>query len=124
MVRDRSLDAWTLPGGFQDLDESIEETAVREIREELRLETEPEALVSVYSGPQWITRLANGDAVQNVQFFFRMKLKGDVEGMRIQESELSEARFFDLEKLPEDREPFCRKNLEDLKGFDGRTVLR
>lgn len=40
---------WALPAGFAELDETIEETAVREVREETGLEVELEELLGVYS---------------------------------------------------------------------------
>lgn len=43
---------WALPAGFAELDESIEETARREVREETGLEVELDDLLGVYSF-QW-----------------------------------------------------------------------
>ena len=40
---------WTMPGGFVDLGESVEEAAIRETREELNLEVQLRNLVGVYS---------------------------------------------------------------------------
>jgi ADP-ribose pyrophosphatase YjhB (NUDIX family) len=40
---------WTMPGGFVDLGESVEDAAVRECAEELGIEIELDGLVGVYS---------------------------------------------------------------------------
>lgn len=40
---------WTFPGGFVDLGESVEQAALRETREELRLEVALGPLLGVYS---------------------------------------------------------------------------
>jgi ADP-ribose pyrophosphatase YjhB (NUDIX family) len=40
---------WTMPGGFVDLGESVEEAAVRETKEEIGVDIEITALVGVYS---------------------------------------------------------------------------
>ena len=46
---DPGLGRWTMPGGFVDLGESVEEAAVRECGEELAIEIELGGLVGVYS---------------------------------------------------------------------------
>jgi ADP-ribose pyrophosphatase YjhB (NUDIX family) len=43
--------AWTFPGGFMEIDETVEECAVRETREEVGVEVRLDALVGVYSRP-------------------------------------------------------------------------
>ncbi len=42
---------WALPGGFVELRETVEETVVRELREETGLTARVARLVGVYSGP-------------------------------------------------------------------------
>ncbi|MGH7812831.1 MAG: NUDIX domain-containing protein [Candidatus Binataceae bacterium] len=42
---------WAIPGGFVEPGETVEETAVREAREEISLEVELRALLGVYSRP-------------------------------------------------------------------------
>lgn len=55
---------WTLPAGFMELGESVEEGARREAREEARAELELEGLLAVYSIPR----------IGQVQMFFRARL--------------------------------------------------
>jgi ADP-ribose pyrophosphatase YjhB (NUDIX family) len=55
---------WTLPAGFLETGESIEEGARREAREEANAELEIESLLAVYSIPR----------ISQVQVFFRARL--------------------------------------------------
>lgn len=55
---------WTLPAGFMELGESVEEGARREAREEACAELEMEGLLGVYSIPR----------IGQVQMFFRARL--------------------------------------------------
>lgn len=58
---------WTLPAGFLELGESVEDGARREAREEANAELEMEAMLGVYSVPR----------IGQVQVFFRARLLND-----------------------------------------------
>jgi ADP-ribose pyrophosphatase YjhB (NUDIX family) len=58
---------WTLPAGFMELGESVEEGAKREAHEEARADLEIETLLGMYSIPR----------IGQVQIFFRARLMND-----------------------------------------------
>jgi ADP-ribose pyrophosphatase YjhB (NUDIX family) len=58
---------WTLPAGFLELGESVEDGARREAREEACAELEIETMLAVYSIPR----------IGQVQIFYRAKLLND-----------------------------------------------
>lgn len=58
---------WTLPAGFMELGESVEEGAKREAHEEARAELDIETLLGMYSIPR----------IGQVQIFFRARLMND-----------------------------------------------
>lgn len=57
---------WTLPAGFMELGESVEEAAMREAQEEALADIEIDRLLAVYSVPR----------IGQVQVMFRAQLRG------------------------------------------------
>ena len=90
---------WGLPGGIMEPGASLEETARRELREEVGLEAGDLALWRVISGEQMYHRYPNGDEVHFVNAFF----VGDAPSAPpvADREESREARFFPLDALPE-----------------------
>ncbi len=78
---------WTIPGGFVDRGEVVEEAAVREFLEETGLKTQVTGLVGVYSKPY--------DA--NILVVYASRVVG---GELAAGQEAQEVGLFDLESLP------------------------
>lgn len=92
---------WSLPGGSQELGESLLDTAVREIYEEANLNIDVNDLkyISFLSGPSRYYMYPNGDQVYNdACLFYTNKYSGDI---KIDEESL-DMQFFSLDNLPSD----------------------
>jgi len=122
LVWNNAVQKWQIPGGLQDLNESIQLTVEREIDEELDLKLTAKELISVYSSPSWIRHLQNGDVIQPVMFFFRMV--GNIGQITLQESEISKYQFFDFDNIPENILECCKQKVTDFLNYDGKTILR
>jgi len=63
-------DLWSCPGGIVDVDEAVEQTAIREVFEETGLRLPEVQLVGVASGPAMRYVYPNGDDTSNVCSIF------------------------------------------------------
>jgi len=69
---------WGLPGGGQNLGESVTQALIREVFEETGLRVEPIRLAGVYSDPALGKTYPNGDQVQAVVASFEARITGGV----------------------------------------------
>ncbi|MBG6069176.1 NUDIX domain-containing protein [Micromonospora ureilytica] len=62
---------WSLPGGGQEVGESVAETAVRETHEETGIRVEVFGMVGVYSDPGHVIEYSDGEVRQQFSLCFR-----------------------------------------------------
>lgn len=105
-VQDPFSGYWSLIGGYVDWNEIVEQSVVREVKEEIGVKAKIKKFLGFYSDP---TR----DEKQNVLLVFELILLS--ENFKLQKEEVSEARWFDLDSLPENIAFNHRKIIEDYK---------
>lgn len=84
--------AWTFPGGFMEIDESVEECAVREAHEETGVHVRTLDLIGVYSKPG-----PHGPGIVSIVYRGRV-----ISGRITPGREALEARWFDPNHIPWD----------------------
>ena len=89
---------WGIPGGSIELYETIEETAIRELKEETGITAETLELVAVLSGKDYYFEYPNGDKMCTVIVLFKvMNYNGT---LKISDNESKSLQFFPLTNLP------------------------
>ena len=89
---------WRVPSGYANLGENAAHTAVREIKEELNLDIEPQRIIGVSATPRLITTYNNGDRVRVVDVIFAARVTGGQ--LHLDESEIADLRWVAPEEAP------------------------
>jgi 8-oxo-dGTP pyrophosphatase MutT (NUDIX family) len=104
---------WDLIGGSMEPGETFEQTARREVREEIGVELGDLEVVEIYSGQDFFHTYPNGDQVYHVGAAFQTReLRGR---LRPDEREVAELRFFPLDGLPTPLKDSARHHLDRLR---------
>lgn len=91
---------WGLVGGITELGESLEETAVREAKEETGLDIKALSLLGTTSGEECYIDFPNGDKAYFITVGYFTKSYSGV--LKIDDLETKELKFFSYEELPND----------------------
>jgi len=87
---------WGLIGGLLEMNETYQEAAIREAREETGLEVQLESFLGIFHNHNMVW--SNGDAAHVVTAFFNASI---ISGEPRIDEESFELRFFGMEELPE-----------------------
>ncbi|HEY3690137.1 MAG TPA: NUDIX domain-containing protein [Pseudonocardiaceae bacterium] len=71
MIRRTDNDLYAIPGGGQELGESIAGTVVREVKEETGIDVEVAELIGVYTDPRHVIAFTDGEVRQEFSICFR-----------------------------------------------------
>lgn len=102
-------DCWAFPGGFINIDESAEDAAIRELREETGLDVSGVIQLKAYSSPDRDPR----ERIITIAFIAESKTK-DVKG----KDDAKEAQWFSIDNLPSlafDHEQILRDALSRIQ---------
>ncbi|UTR11988.1 NUDIX hydrolase [Evansella sp. LMS18] len=107
---------WGLPGGYMEPGETLEETAIRELKEEIDIKAESLEIYKVFSGTEFYHEYPNGDKVYSVMAVF---LYSDVEqSINVDNTEILKVKYFNLRELPERMTKTTRKILNAYRGTE------
>lgn len=107
-------DCWAFPGGFINIDESAENAAVRELKEETGLDVAKIEQLKAYSNPERDPR----ERVITIAFIAESKIK-EVKGS----DDAKEAKWFDISNLPPlafDHEQILKDAIDRIKRQNSR----
>ncbi|MGD1805096.1 NUDIX domain-containing protein [Dapis sp. BLCC M126] len=110
---------WGLPGGRIEPGETIQKSAIREVKEETGLNVEITRLLGVYSEAEGriVTFLDNGDVVHLVDIILEAKIISGELSCSVESEELS---FFKPTALPSDIVPPALAPLQDF--IEGKQI--
>ncbi|MCL2197737.1 MAG: NUDIX domain-containing protein [Defluviitaleaceae bacterium] len=112
--RSGTEDIWGFPGGALEVGESIEEAAIREVKEETGLDVEMEYLVGVYS--KYCFEYSNGDKAQAICYVFKGNIVGGT--LFADGVETFDLKFFARDSLPP---LFAQQHMDAINDFfDGK----
>ena len=101
---------WAIPGGAQDVGESIVGTATREVREETGISIEVTGLVGIYSDPGHVIAYDDGEVRQEFSVCFRGQPVG---GTLTTSTESKRVEWIGADRLRQlDIHPSVRRRIE------------
>ena len=102
-----------IPGGSKELNETLEECAIRELKEETNINVNDLELITVLSGKEYYFKYPNENELDCVIALYKVS---NYEGeLNINDGESKELKFFSLDNLPE-LESRAKAIIDKIKG--------
>ena len=111
-----------MPAGTLELDESIVDCMVREVREETGLDVKAAQLIAVYSEPRFAFTNSYGGQHQMLAFVF--EVTAWTGQLLAATDETLDAQFFPLDNLPPNIPDLYHETLADWQAFNGQVILK
>ena len=109
------FNSWDFPGGTMELEETIEEVARRELKEETNLEMDDIKIIDVFSGKDTYRKYPNGDELYVVSVLCEIKnFHGHLE---INDNESKVLKWFNKNEIPENLSPVAQKYIDKIKKY-------
>ena len=90
---------WGIPGGSKELNETLEECAIRELKEETNINVNDLELITVLSGKEYYFKYPDEDELDCVIALYKvLNYEGE---LNINDGESKQLKFFSLDSLPE-----------------------
>lgn len=107
------FNAWDFPGGTMEIDETIEEAAKRELKEETNLDLDEIKVLDVFSGEKTYRKYPNGDELYVVSILCDVvKYHGD---LKINDDESKQLKWIKTNEIPRNLAPVTEKFIKDIK---------
>ncbi len=120
LIKRRDFGLWGFPGGTQELGESIEQTIVREVREEVGLQVVPTRLLGIRTSPKFDVTFPNGDQIQPYGVLFECRVVGG--DLKTDGDEVLDLDWFDVADLPSITRN-TSSAMQALRQFNGEALF-
>ncbi|HEU5472035.1 MAG TPA: NUDIX domain-containing protein [Actinophytocola sp.] len=99
LIRRTDNDLYAIPGGAQEIGETLTQTVTREVQEETGLSVEVTGLIGIYSDPAHVIAFTNGEVRQEFSICFRARPTGGQLRTSTESSEVLWIAPTDLDRL-------------------------
>jgi ADP-ribose pyrophosphatase YjhB (NUDIX family) len=76
MIRRTDSGLYAIPGGQQEIGETISQTVVREVKEETGIDVEPSHVIGIYTDPEHVIAFSDGEVRQEFSICFGARIVG------------------------------------------------
>ncbi len=107
------FNSWDFPGGTLELNESIEEAARRELKEETNLEMDDIKILDIFSGEKTYRKYPNGDELYVVSVLCEIRKYHGT--LKINDDESKKLEWIPIHKLPDNLSPVTKNYIEKIR---------